>query len=209
MKVVVHFYRRNLNSRTTNLQNTVCIQCGNLFVVGNVERNIHPWKKHLKEEHSHSPIDEKQKLIDELMKMNENLENQNIAFEMEVKASHTIIARMKGENEHFKKGKTVADKVIQNLKEKLNLQSKDIFDAKKISEENKQLILDKETLEREVVEIQEENILKEENLKTIMNEMKFLEKKNTQRIKKRRLKKRIHRLMPSIFIIKNQKKFLP
>ena len=63
------------------------------------------------------------------MKMNTNLENQNITFEMEVKASHTIIARIKDENEKFKKGKNVAEKVIKNLQDKLNLQSKDIIDV--------------------------------------------------------------------------------
>ena len=69
-------------------------------------------KKHLREEH---PIDEKQKLIDELMKMNKNLENENIALEMEVKASHKMIARMKSESEDFKKGKNVSDKVIRDF----------------------------------------------------------------------------------------------
>ena len=156
-----------------------CGECGKKFTAMEI------LKRHLKEEHSDKSVDERKKLVDELMKTNENLENQNIALEMEVKASHTIIARMKEENDKLKKGKNVAEKVIKNLQEKLNLQSKDISGVKKISEENEQLILDKETLEREVVEIQKENILKEENLKTIMNEMKFLEEKHSKNKEKK------------------------
>ena len=44
---------------------------------------------------------------------NEKLENQNIALEMEVKTSRKIIARMKEENEKFKKGMNVAEMVIK------------------------------------------------------------------------------------------------
>ena len=83
-----------------------CGECGKKFTAMEI------LKKHLREEH---PIDEKQKLIDELMKMNKKLENENIALEMEVKASHKMIARMKSENEHFKKGKNVSDKVIRDF----------------------------------------------------------------------------------------------
>ena len=83
----------------------VCGECGMKF------ESMHILKKHLKEEHSNPHIDDKQKLIDELMKCNQNLENQNIALEMEVKASQKIIVRMKGENENFKKGKDVQTKL--------------------------------------------------------------------------------------------------
>ena len=107
-----------------------CGECGKKFTA------IEILKRHLKEEH---PIDEKKKIIDELMKMNQHLENQNIAFEMEVKASNKIIARLKGENEKFQKGKNVADMVIKNLQDKLNLQSKNIIEVKKISEGKKNI----------------------------------------------------------------------
>lgn len=149
----------------------VCGECGKKYEF------VEILKKHLKEEHSNETIDDKRKLIDELMKMNQNLENQNIGLEMEVKASHKIIERMKAEHENFKKGKNVADKVIKNLQEKLTLQSKDIFDAKKISEENEKLNFEKETLEKEVMEIQKQNNSKEDNLKEMMTEMKILEDK--------------------------------
>ena len=89
----------------------VCGECGKKYEI------VETLKKHLKEEHSNETINDKRKLIDELMKMNQNLENQNIALEMEVKASHKIIARMKGENDTLKKGKNVADKVITNLQQ--------------------------------------------------------------------------------------------
>ena len=151
----------------------VCGECETKF------ESMQNLKKHLKEEHSdaHRLTDDRKKLIDELMKMNKNLETEKIALEMEVKASHKIIGRIKDENEKFKKGKNVADKVIQNLQDKLNLQKKDISDVKKFLDEKEKLILEKEALEKEVVEIQKENVLKEENLKTIMIEMKTLEDK--------------------------------
>ena len=130
---------------------------------------IHAKKKHLKEDES---TNETQKLVDELMERNENLENKNVALEMEVKASQTIIVRMKGENEKFKKGKIVADKVIKDLQEKLSLQTKDLCDVKKITEETERL-----TLEKEVLKFQKENISKEEHLESINIEVKFLEDK--------------------------------
>ena len=86
-----------------------CGECGKKFTAMEI------LKRHLKEEHSDKSVDERKKLVDELMKTNENLENQNIALEMEVRASHKIIARMK-ENEKFKKGKNVAEMVIQIYK---------------------------------------------------------------------------------------------
>ena len=54
----------------------VCGECGKKF------ESMQILKKHLKEEHSDETIDDKRKLIDELMKSNPNLENRNIAFEM-------------------------------------------------------------------------------------------------------------------------------
>ena len=143
-----------------------CGECGKKFT------SMEILKKHLKQEH---PIDEKQKLIDELMKMNNNLETQNIAFEMEVKASHKIIERMREENEKLQKGKNVAEKVIKNLQDTLNLQSKEIVQFKKITKEKEKLTLEKETLEQEVVEIKKENISKEENLNILKMEIKSLE----------------------------------
>ena len=80
-------------------------------------------------------LKDSKRLIEELMKMNHNLENQNIALEMEVKASQKIIQKLKGYNallkefkeaikdqndkiKKFEKGKAIADNVIKNLKEK-------------------------------------------------------------------------------------------
>ena len=141
-----------------------CGECGKKFTA------IEMLKKHLKEEH---PIDEKQKLINELMKMNENLENQNIGLEMEVKASQKIIARVKGETEHFKKGKNVADKVIKNLQEKLNDQSREISDAE---QENEKLREEIKVLETKLSKFKQKKV-KEKNLQT--DDIK-VEEKNLQ-----------------------------
>ena len=56
---------------------------------------------------------------------------------MKAKASSKIIARMKEENEYFKKGKNVADKVIQNLKEELLVKGKKVCNAQKMAEDYK------------------------------------------------------------------------
>ena len=76
-------------------------------------------------------LNESKMLIEELMKTNENLEKNNIALEMEVRASKRIIHKLKMENKllaeyeeaiidkddlitRFEKGKVVAVQVIQN-----------------------------------------------------------------------------------------------
>ena len=76
-------------------------------------------------------LEESKQLIEVLMKTNEDLEKENIALEMEVKASQKIIQKYKRDTKlleeyeeaiidkddvirKFEKGKTIADKVIQN-----------------------------------------------------------------------------------------------
>ena len=133
-------------------------------------------------------LEESKQLIEVLMKTNEDLEKENIGLEMEVKASHKIIQKLKRDTKlldeyeeaiidkddiirKFEKGKTIADKVIQNFKEKLDLQEKDKCDIEKILKEKDELNSEKETLEKEIIEIQKENVLKEENLEAIKLEM--------------------------------------
>jgi hypothetical protein len=65
---------------------------------------------------------------------------------------------MKEENEKFKKGKNIAEMVIQNLQEKPNLQSKDIIDVEKMSKEKGSIFFENEALEKEIIEIKTENI---------------------------------------------------
>ena len=120
-------------------------------------------------------LNESKMLIEELMKTNENLEKNNIALEMEVKASKRIIHKLKMENKllaeyeeaiidkddlitRFEKVKVVAVQVIQNLKEEINLHGKELDDVKKIKDENDKLNSEKETLEKQIVEINKENI---------------------------------------------------
>ena len=129
-------------------------------------------------------LNESKMLIEELMKTNENLEKNNIALEMEVRASKRIIHKLKIENKllaeyedkddlimRFEKVKVVAVQVIQNLKEEINLHGKELDDVKKIKDENDKLNSEKETLEKEIVEINKENISKEEILLAVKVEM--------------------------------------
>ena len=119
-------------------------------------------------------LKESKRLIEELIKR--NLEEENIALEMEVKASKRIIHNLKSDTEllleyeeavidkddlirKFEKGKTIADNVKKNLKEEINVQGNEMLNViEKLNSE-------KETVEKEMLEIRKENILKEENLK--------------------------------------------
>ena len=113
----------------------------------------------------------------------------NIALEMEVKASHKIIKKLKRDNEllgeyeeasidkddlirGFEKRKTVADKVIQNLKEELLGKGKEICNAKKMSEDYEKLKAEKDALEKDISEICMENDLRERGIHAIKKEMK-------------------------------------
>ena len=118
-------------------------------------------------------LKESKKVIGELTKRNQNLEKENISLEMEVKASRKIIHKLKKDNElmeeyeeaiidkddlikKFEKGKTISDKVIQNLKKEINVQGNEMCNVKKITEE-------KETLEKDILENKDviENLQKE------------------------------------------------
>ena len=139
-------------------------------------------------------LEESKQLIEVLMKTNEDLEKENIALEMEVKASQKIIQKYKRDTKlleeyeeaiidkddairKFEKGKTIAERVIKSLKEKLDLQGKDKCDIDKILKEKDELNLENKTLEKEIIEIQKENVSKEENLEAIKLEMKVYEEK--------------------------------
>ena len=134
------------------------------------------------------------RLIEELMKMNKNVEEQNIALEMEVKASQKIIRKLKLDNDllkeyeeaikekdeqirTFQKGKVIAENAIKNLQHERNLQGNVLDNAQKILKEKEQLIVEKDSLEQEIIEIQKENQLKEEKLESIKVEMGLLENK--------------------------------
>ena len=139
-------------------------------------------------------LKESKRLIEEVMKANQNLENENIALEMEVKASQKIIHKLKRDNQlleeyeeaiidkddlirKFEKGKIVASNVIRNLKEELNLKEIELAGVKKMLEEKDKLNSDNECLEKEILEIQKDNNLKEENLKAIETELICLKDK--------------------------------
>ena len=137
-------------------------------------------------------LKESKKLIEELMKMNQNLENQNIALEMETKASQKIINKLKRENKlmleyeeaiiekddqirKFEKGKFIADNVIKNLQGELNLKVQALSNAEKNLEEMDHLTSQKKSLEKDMLELRNENSVKEEMLKTIKIEVDTLE----------------------------------
>ena len=128
------------------------------------------------------------RLVEELMTMNNNLEEQNIALEMEVKASQKIIQKLKKDNklleqyeeaiidrddkiQKLKKCKGIADDVIKNLQEDRHLKVQEVL------KEKEKLTTEKDFLEKEIDEIRIENCLKEKMLKTIEIEMTNLENK--------------------------------
>ena len=131
-------------------------------------------------------------LVEELMKMNKNLENQNIALEMEVKASKKIIKNLKRKTElldeyeeavidrddsikKFEKGKSIADNVIKNLKKELNLKEKEIFTLQNIAKEKESLDSENQNLERDILDLQRVDKKKEEDLEAMNIEKNVLE----------------------------------
>ena len=124
-------------------------------------------------------LEDSKRLIDELMKTNEECEKQNIALEMEIKASYKIIQKLKKDNgdkddliRKFEIGRTVAEKVIQTLKEELNVKEKEIYKSKEIIEEFEKRKSDKDAIEKNIPEICMENDLMERGLKAIKKETK-------------------------------------
>ena len=77
----------------------------------------------------------------------------------------------------FEKSKLIADNVITNLQEERNLQGNVLENAKQILKEKELLTTEKESLEKEVLDIQKENDLKEEKLKHIEMEMNNLKER--------------------------------
>ena len=64
-------------------------------------------------------LKESKRLIEELMKMNKTLEEQNIALEMEVKASHNIIKKLKRDNallDEYEEAIIDKDDIIESLR---------------------------------------------------------------------------------------------
>jgi hypothetical protein len=124
-------------------------------------------------------LEDNKRLIDELMKTNEECEKQNIALEMEIKANYKIIQKLKKDNgdkddliRKFEIGRTVAEKVIQTLKAERNVKEKENYKSKEIIEEFEKMKCDKDALEKDISEICMENDLMERGLKAIKKEMK-------------------------------------
>ena len=132
--------------------------------------------------------EESNKLIEELMTMNKKAEEQNIALEMEVKASKQIIKKLKKDNvllteyeeaiidkddliRKFEKGKMISDNVIRNLQQELQCRTQVNL------QEREELLNEKDTLEKDISELQKENKFKEEMIKTINIEKEMLENK--------------------------------
>ena len=77
----------------------------------------------------------------------------------------------------LEKSKLIADNVIKNLQEERNLQGNVLENAKQILKEKEHLTAEKDSLEKEVIDIQKENKEKEELLKSIEMEMNILEER--------------------------------
>ena len=88
-------------------------------------------------------LKEAKRIIEELIKTNEHLEKENIAFEMEVKASQKIINKLKRDTrlmieyedavierdeklDKMEKHKSIAENVIKKLKEELRLKEQNL-----------------------------------------------------------------------------------
>ena len=129
------------------------------------------------------------RLIEELMKMNNNLEENNIALEMEVKASHKIIQKLKKGNSllkeyeeaiidkddlirKFEKGRVIMDNVIISLKDSLKLKEKEICNVEKVAEGKIQIETEKKALEKQILEICKENNLEDQDFEGIRNAIK-------------------------------------
>ena len=157
-------------------------------------------------------LKESKKLIKELTKRNQSLENENVALEMEVKASRKIIHQLKRDTEllaeyeeaiidkddliqKFEKGKTVADKIIHNLKEEINVQGKEMSVKKTTDTEEKEKLENEiSSLVEEIEKIQVENGKKEilvkdisEENKMLIEKMNFLEESNQNLLQQNQL----------------------
>ena len=134
-------------------------------------------------------LEESKMLIEELMKMNNNLEENNIALEMEVKASHKIIQKLKRDKSllkeyeeaiidkddlirKFEKGRVIMDNVIISLKDSLKLKEKEICNVEKVAEGKIQIETEKKALEKQILEICKENNLEDQDFEGIRNAIK-------------------------------------
>ena len=113
---------------------------------------------------------------------------------MEVKASQKLICKLRIDNrllEEYEEviidkddfirklemGKIVTDKVIKSLKDELNLQGKEMHNLENISTERERLVLENQSLEKDILDLQRVNNSKEDDLKAIKIEMEILEDK--------------------------------